>query len=138
MDKTWRSSVDPKSRPDEKKSASREGVPPRLLRLRDAPRYLGMDKNRFNREVRPLLTVIPIGRQGIAFDRLDLDAWVDEYKRRNGVPPALSEAAKPWGPAEPQGVASVGRFEIATRASEERAFARALQRSMPPRRGRRL
>src|SRR5208283_2518834 len=37
---------------------------PRLLRLRDAPRYLGMDKNRFNREVRPCVVVIPIGTQG--------------------------------------------------------------------------
>ena len=26
---------------------------PRFIRLRDAPSYLGMDKNRFNREVRP-------------------------------------------------------------------------------------
>ena len=41
---------------------------PRLLRLRDAPRYLGMDKNRFNRDVRPWVTVIPIGTQGVAFD----------------------------------------------------------------------
>jgi hypothetical protein len=38
-----------------------------------------MDKNRFNRDVRPGLPVIPIGMQGIAFDRLDLDAWADEY-----------------------------------------------------------
>jgi len=46
---------------------------PRLIRFRDAPRYLGMDRNRFNTEVRPYLTEIPIGRQGIAFDRLDPD-----------------------------------------------------------------
>jgi hypothetical protein len=59
---------------------------PRLLRLRDAPAYIGMDRNRFNSEVRPLLTEIPIGEQGIAFDRLELDAWVDEYKSRNGRP----------------------------------------------------
>ena len=58
----------------------------RLLRLRDAPSYLGMDRNRFNTEVRPCLTEIPIGEQGIAFDRLDLDAWVDQYKSRNGRP----------------------------------------------------
>ena len=48
---------------------------PRLIRLRDAPRYLGMDKNRFNRDVRPRVTAIRIGTQGIAFDRIDLDAW---------------------------------------------------------------
>lgn len=39
---------------------------PRLIRLRDAPNYLGMDRNRFNTEVRPDLTEIPIGEQGIA------------------------------------------------------------------------
>ena len=41
---------------------------PRLVRLRDAPFYLGMDRNRFNAEVRPDLAEIPIGAQGIAFD----------------------------------------------------------------------
>jgi hypothetical protein len=50
---------------------------PRIIRLRDAPSYLGMDKNRFCREVRPLLSAIPIGTQGVAFDRLDLDTWAD-------------------------------------------------------------
>jgi len=59
---------------------------PRLIRLRDVPPYLGMDRNRFNAEVRPFLTEIPIGKQGVAFDRLDLDAWVDQYKSRNGRP----------------------------------------------------
>jgi hypothetical protein len=42
---------------------------PRLIRLRDAPFYQGMDRNRFNAEVRPFLTEIPIGDQGVAFDR---------------------------------------------------------------------
>jgi hypothetical protein len=59
---------------------------PRILRFRDAPRYLGMDRNRFNAEVRPHLTEIPIGIQGIGFDRLELDAWVDKYIARNGRP----------------------------------------------------
>lgn len=60
------------------------GITPRLIRLRDAPDYLGMDKNRFNREVRPDLTEIPIGKQGIAFDRLEIDAWVEQYMCRCG------------------------------------------------------
>jgi hypothetical protein len=59
---------------------------PRVIRLKDAPRYLGMDRNRFNTEVRPGLVELPIGRQGIGFDRLDLDAWFDAYKKRNGRP----------------------------------------------------
>ena len=45
-------------------------IQPRLIRMREAPFYLGMDKKRFNREVRKHLTEIPIGKQGIAFDRL--------------------------------------------------------------------
>ncbi|HEY8036177.1 MAG TPA: hypothetical protein VIF37_11400 [Methylobacter sp.] len=57
---------------------------PRIIRIRDAPFYLGMDKNRFNSEVRPSLTEMKIGTQGIAFDRLELDAWVDELKNRIG------------------------------------------------------
>ena len=67
---------------------------PRLVRLRDAPAYLGMDRNRFNAEVRPHLTNIPIGRQGVAFDRLELDAWVEDYVLRNGRPAARRR--KPW------------------------------------------
>ena len=61
-------------------------VLPRFIRLRDAPSYLGMDRNRFNAEIRPHLTEISIGKQGVAFDRLDLDACADDYKRRNGRP----------------------------------------------------
>ena len=59
-------------------------IQPRLIRLRDASVYLGMDKNRFNREIRHQLTEIPIGSQGIAFDRLEMDAWVEQYKSRCG------------------------------------------------------
>jgi len=64
---------------------------PRLIRFRDAATYLGMDRNRFNAEVRPLLARIPIGQQGIAFDRLELDAWVEDYISRNGRPAKRSE-----------------------------------------------
>jgi hypothetical protein len=62
---------------------------PRLVRLRDAPFYLGMDRNRFVKEVRPYLTAIPIGKQGVAFDRLELDDWIEQYKARNGRPGEL-------------------------------------------------
>lgn len=59
---------------------------PRLIRLRDAANYLGMDRNRFNNEVRPFLITLKIGQQGIAFDRLDLDQWADEFKKHQGKP----------------------------------------------------
>jgi len=69
---------------------------PRLLRLRDAPFYLGMDRNRFNADVRPQLTEIRIGTQGVAFDRLELDAWVDDYKSRNGRPASEPKGEETW------------------------------------------
>ena len=53
-------------------------IQPRLIRLRDAPAYLGMDRNRFNREARKELTEIPIGKQGIAFDRIEMDDWAEQ------------------------------------------------------------
>lgn len=59
-------------------------IEPRFLRFRDAPDYLGMDRNRFNTEVRPHVTNIPIGKQGIAFDRHELDQWADQYMARHG------------------------------------------------------
>lgn len=65
--------------------------PPRLLRFRHAPAYLGMDRNRFNHEVRPFVREIPIGDRGVAFDRLELDAWADAYCARNGRPARLAE-----------------------------------------------
>jgi hypothetical protein len=49
-----------------------------------------MDRHRFNADVRPYLTEIPIGEQGIAYDRLELDDWVDDYKTRNGRRPKAS------------------------------------------------
>ena len=60
-------------------------ITPRLIRFRDAPRYLG-NRNRFNTDVRPYLVEIRIGKQGVAFDRLEMDAWVDQYISRNGCP----------------------------------------------------
>ena len=102
---------------------------PRFVRLRDAPSYLGMNRNRFNTEVRHYLTNIPIGQQGIAFDRLELDAWVEEYISRNGRPAA--ERRKPWDkrkdgcPASLSGAVS----GTSTRKSEVADFAKALAKT---------
>lgn len=106
---------------------SAPSLAPRFIRLRDAPRYLGMDKNRFNREVRPRVPVIRIGVQGIAFDRIDLDVWADEYKSRNGCLRAQSNRRKPWETEECQVSSSAVRSGTSTRCLEERAFARALK-----------
>ena len=55
---------------------------PRLIRLKDAPKYLGMDRHRFNADVRPHIAEIRLGKQGIAFDRDDLDNWVNALKQQ--------------------------------------------------------
>jgi hypothetical protein len=100
---------------------------PRLVRFRDAPAYLGMDRNRFNREVRPHLTNIPIGRQGIAFDRLELDAWVEDYVSRNGRPGRL-QGERLWD-AKKRPVSSKERaFGTSTNGSKGNEFAKALAR----------
>jgi len=70
---------------------------PRLIRFRDAPRYLGMDRNRFNAVVRPYLTEIRIGKQGIAFDRLEPDAWAGQIISRNGYEACTISPLNQWG-----------------------------------------
>ena len=59
-------------------------VQPRVFRLADACRYLGVSKTIFNREVRPHVTEIKYGGRSVAFDRLDLDNWLEQYKSCNG------------------------------------------------------
>ena len=97
----------------------------RIIRFRDAPAYLGMDRNRFNAEVRPYLTEIPIGKQGIGFDRLELDAWVDEYIARNGRP-ARQKGVRTWDAKEYQGSSCAEGSGTSTSASSGGEFAKAL------------
>ncbi len=58
----------------------------RFYRRAEAAQYLGMSTFTFDREARPYLTEIPIARQGIAFDRVEMDAWADNHKAANGRP----------------------------------------------------
>ncbi len=98
---------------------------PRLIRLRDAPLYLGMDRNRFNVEVRPYVTEIPIGEQGVTFDRLDLDAWADDYKSRNGRPGQL-KGEMTWDAKLRPVSSNVVESVTSIKFSEDAAFAKAL------------
>lgn len=98
----------------------------RSIRLRDAPLYLGMDKNRFNREVRPYVIEIPVGKQGVGFDRLDLDAWFEHYKACNGRP-ASTQRRPLWHKKEPQAYSKLSSCDISTNVSTASAFAKALE-----------
>jgi hypothetical protein len=104
-------------------------VQPRLIRLRDAPAFFGMDKNRFNRDVRPHLTEIIIGKQGRAFDRLEMEAAAEDYKSRNGRPAA--ERSRPWDETRRRGSSNVVGCGRSTKSSEEEEFAKALELAMP-------
>jgi hypothetical protein len=68
---------------------------PRIIRHRDAPKYLGVNTNYFNKNIRPYLTEVEFGPQMIAFDRCELDEWFDNYKASNGRPGKGKEAKEP-------------------------------------------
>lgn len=104
---------------------SQHPFPPRILRHRDVPRYLGMDRNRFDAEVRPHLTEIPIGSQGIGFDRLELDAWVDDYIARNGRPGR--KGAHSWDAKEYPASSDEAGSGMSTNKSSGGEFAKALE-----------
>ena len=105
-------------------------IPPRLIRLRDAPGYLGMDPNTFNAEVRPYLVEIPIGKQGLAFDRLDLDAWVDQYKNRNGRPGKATGGKPLWDRKFHQGSSREAISGTSEKRLQEEKFKKALERAI--------
>ena len=96
----------------------------RIIRLRDAPTYLGMNRNCFNARVRPVLTELPIGVQGIGFDRLELDAWVDDYVARNGRPGRKGQY--PWDAKDQQVSSSEVEFGTSKKTSKVGSFAEAL------------
>jgi hypothetical protein len=86
-----------------------------------------MDRNRFNKEVRPYVTVIPIGSQGIAFDRLDLDAWADHYKYRSGCPAVTNcRSLELWDAKYRRVSSKEGGFGTLVKESSDTDFEKAL------------
>ena len=100
---------------------------PRLLRLRDAPAYLGMDRHLFNEQVRPHLKEYRIGKQGIGVDRLDVDDWFEHYKQRGERPKKIRGII--WDDEKRQGSLKGARIGILTNESVESAFKKALERT---------
>lgn len=87
-----------------------DGAPliPGIVRLRDAPYYLGMNKTYFREQVQPYLTRIPIDKRGIGFNRAELDRWIAYTQATLGQPPLKQP---PWeNPNEPS---SMKTFSIA-------------------------
>lgn len=61
---------------------------PRIIRAGQAPTYCGMGRELFAEQIRPFVSEIEMGKQGVGFDRLELDAALDEYISRRGRAPA--------------------------------------------------
>ena len=102
-------------------------ITPRFIRLRDAAIFFGMDRNRFNAEVRPRLTEIRIGRQGIAFDILEMNAIADALKAEQGKPPQAKGGHRCLT-RNHQGSYYAGTSGTSTRGSAGADFAKVVKR----------
>jgi hypothetical protein len=109
---------------------------PRVIRHKDAPTYLGVNINYFDRNIRPDLPEIQFGPQMIGYDKIDLDRWLDDYKARNGWPGKGKEAKKPCRQKskEFQVLSCVGKPGGSTRNLEAKEFAKAVKRAITTRR----
>jgi predicted DNA-binding transcriptional regulator AlpA len=103
-------------------------ISPRVIRLRDAPTYLGMKKDHFNQNVRPLLPPIAIGARGIGFDRLDLDAWIEHHKPDDNRS-ILNLGDNIWDKKECQASSNGVSYGTLTNVSLENEFVRAVERA---------
>ena len=64
---------------------------PRFIRAGEVYGYLGMCRDEFNKTVRPHVREFPIGKQGVGFDRLELDAWADAYIQAMAIEKAANQ-----------------------------------------------
>lgn len=102
----------------------------RNIRAGSAPTYCGMSRAVFDEEIKPYLVTIPIGKQGIAYDRFDLDAALDEYKQRRGRAPARTWSKEEWQQPNHVGASVSGRVSgTSTNESTVRDFAAAAARA---------
>ncbi|WP_081025029.1 hypothetical protein [Pseudomonas amygdali] len=74
-----------------KSAAQVAPILPRLIRAGDACGYLGMCRDEFNKTVRPNVQEFPIGKQGVGFDRLELDEWADAYVESKAIEKAANQ-----------------------------------------------
>ena len=122
-------------------AAKASSIPPRFVRFMDAPGYLGMCRDEFNKTVRPNVREFPIGKQGVAFDRIELDEWADAYVDSKSIEKVANQdnnhprserqgeakGGKPW--QEKRSPVSTRKVESgkSTKCSEGSDFERALE-----------
>lgn len=109
-------------------------VLPRLIRHRDAYGYIGVDRNKFDAEVRPYLTEIPLGPKSMAFDRRELDAWADAYIAAHGRPGPHMRKDEICKPGQGESMLTPMAAEPSTRSTKDTASSSASARSARPKR----
>lgn len=102
---------------------------PRIIRVGHAPAYCGMSDRVFNSDIRPFLTEIPVGVQGKAFDRFELDKVLDDYVARYGRAPEMKWEYNQCKKEEPQASGKSKAFGISTKPSTVKDFAKAAARA---------
>ena len=104
-----------KAEPGSPQRRAQDGMPTprRLLTRKLSAQYLSIGLNAFDSDVRPFLTEIPF-KNKILFDRLDLDAYVDDYKQAVGRP---GQRSKQWPRHEQE--RQVSRTTTASNGSEK-------------------
>ncbi|HEX8594359.1 MAG TPA: hypothetical protein VF682_13925 [Pseudomonas sp.] len=50
-----------------------------------------MCREEVNKTVRPFVSEFPIGKQGVGFDRIELDLWADAYVERKAIEKAANQ-----------------------------------------------
>lgn len=109
-----------------KNKVTKQDTPSYLIRLRDSPAYLGMDRNRFNAEVRPYVDEAPMGKQGVCFRRHDLDEWAEEHFEEHGRP-ARAKGVNTWDRRKHLVSTNETGSGTSTSKSEVDEFARAVE-----------
>ena len=112
---------------------------PRFIRAKNAPTYLGMCRAVFDETVRPYVREFPIGKQGVAFDRHELDQWADAYIERmaiekqadqdNNPPRSGRQGAKQWREKQCRASTRGTGFGTSTKSSEVADFKKALEQA---------
>lgn len=102
---------------------------PRLIRVGQAPAYCGMSDRVFESDIRPFLTEIPVGVQGKAFDRHELDKVLDGYVAKYGRAPEIEWENKNCKSVGLQGSGKSMVSGISTRQSTVNDFAKAAKQA---------
>ena len=101
-------------------------IQPKFVRLRDAPSFFAMDRNRFCAEIRPRLTQIRIGIQGIAFCINEMNEVAAAYKAEHTFKPRSKGDIK-WQHKNHRALSAEKRYGTSTSPCSGSAFAKAVE-----------